>query len=238
MALSTRPRHPNVDDLYAFLKGKISRQRHAELQEHLATCPECARRTMHGRVVMKSLERWTDQLPGPELSRLLVRSALSRALRSDAIAPDESERISVWLNSEPADYAGWFHFDCEEENRMSEAFIPRIFPVVEGKIRMLVEKGEPSTTPKPFIRKTSTETGEDKPWLAVRTEGQTTVRFRYHPHTTVEDDPLVLMVPCETKTQGRLKRMVPSTTRMDVVEASFDGLTFGPYVVAVEPMPN
>jgi len=238
MAVSPRTGHPSLDDLYAFLKGKLSRQRHAELQEHLAQCPDCARRAMHGRVVMKSLERWTDRLPGPDLSRLLVRSALSRALRSESVRPEESQRLSKWLHDDPACYAGWFHFECNEEDRSPKAVIPKVHPVVQGRLKMLVGRGVkvPAAVIDGGILQA--EVTEDDSWLAVEPEGRSQVRFRFHPASPGEARPYCLMVPCESDTRARLKTMMPRHEEDLVVEASFDGLTFGPYVVAIEPASN
>jgi len=195
---------------------------------------------MHGRLVMKSLERWTDRLPGPELSRQLVRTALTRAVRSPAALPEESQRLDRWLKSELDEYAGWFYLECSGKGRLAKGYVSSFQPVAAGRLRMLVGRGvkvpvhagggSSSSRFNPI---------DEEPWLAVEAEGCSRVRLRYQPASARTTRPYVMIVPCKSQTRARFKTMNAASLELGpMVEACFDDLTFGPYVVAIEPLSN
>ena len=84
--------HPNLEDIAAYLNGRLAPEAAAALEEHLLDCPECRQLVTSARRLLRSQGRPKQLAWGVPLAAAAV-VALVLLTRAPAPAPDEAKTL-------------------------------------------------------------------------------------------------------------------------------------------------
>jgi len=229
--------HLKTEEILAYVAGKMAEKKAFEVNIHLATCEECAKRVKAHYYIKDHFDTLWDTWTAKRHAEEYWQARVGEALKEAEIPPRLGERVKDWLGkiSQKADVAIGVVIDASQ--RMAEV-VQEGFEALRRPDIVL----EFSSLPAPvLILGEEPEEGTIKveakgpPWTAITVE-PTAQKITVQMEVSDEPWPLLLLFP---KMEGKVfisEFSHPEGT--DYLLAEFEDVPDGEFTLVVEPMPS